>query len=275
MIYAAPFLGEFGWLVCMWTPWLRKMCELSGGEMTVLCKSGQQALFTDFADVIPVNVWASKADCQNAWQGNHRLVADDYVRMTQHALAPLGREPRKHDILTPLDLQAVWPRNRPPRPARARHFRYQDGVQPYEKRIALHVRACPTKSPERNWNVGQAKRIGRELLGLGYQVYAIGSYDHAVCPGGNDARGMQLGTLMTMLAGCSAVIGPSSGPLHLANQCGTKALWWSANLKDVERYAKVWNPHRVDNKQVASSWTPTDKQILSSIILDLLRPAGS
>ena len=67
------------------------------------------------------------------------------------------------------------------------------------------------------------------------------------------------------------MVGPSSGPMHLAQMCGTPIVCWGDNrkynghfLKD--RYLKDWNPF---NSQVewidCENWQPEPEEIVERI----------
>lgn len=68
-----------------------------------------------------------------------------------------------------------------------------------------------------------------------------------------------------MLSKCDFIIGPSSGPMHLANLCEVPAYWWSANEKEQARYKKVWNPFKCENVCVSRTWKPTVEEVIECI----------
>lgn len=82
------------------------------------------------------------------------------------------------------------------------------------------------------------------------QIASIGTKDAALAlPSTVDMRGIPLQQLMDILAAAELVIGPSSGPMHLASLCGTPHFVWATSRHqpvigrgNLERYMTYWNP---------------------------------
>jgi len=88
------------------------------------------------------------------------------------------------------------------------------------------------------------------LISSRAQLASIGTKDAAMAlPGTVDMRGLPLQQLMDVLAAAELVIGPSSGPMHLASLCGTPHFVWATDRHQAiigkgnrERYMSYWNP---------------------------------
>lgn len=261
----APWLGEFGWEVALWVPWLRWMRRniYRNHTFTVLCVPGHEALYVDFADRVltipPPSV--RKTDCQNVWVAEHgKFRKQDYVAH----LKVHGYTQRKDQVITPLDLQYHWPIKSCPRPTkRALPRAYCEESLLYD-RIALHIRNS-VQHPERNWRLG-VDEVERQLVKAGYEVVCVGHPDGAAATADAiDKRGAPLGELCDLLAGCRMMIGPSSGPLHLAHFCLTPLVWWSANEKDLARYGTHWNPFAVAQHRVGLTWDPSIDDVMLGV----------
>ena len=267
----APFLGEFGWLVAMWVPWLRhirKDLHRGAPEFIVLCEPGQEFLFEDFATevrALDLKVTVTRRDCQNAWLRDQGPVrAEHYVDIVQRIC---GRTP-KSQIITPAALPVAWPKGECPRLKRAEHFRYVEHDDSTSWQIAMHVRHHAGKQEERNWPRENAEDVVATLSQSGYEVSAVGHPDHSICPlGPSDQRTDDVRVTCGVFAKSILVMGPSSGPLHLANYCDTPALWWSKNVKDVDRYGSHWNPFGLQNLRVKDSWRPSADDIIHALHL--------
>lgn len=262
----APFLGEFGWLVAVWVPWLRNRIQTmhAGQDVTVLCEHGQEFLFDDFARrVKAVEVDVTRRDCQNAWvQGCGPMKQQSYLDLVNRTV---GRTPKAR-IITPSDMRVTWPAGECPRLKEASHRAYYEGYEHRPNRVALHVRACVAKQPERNWSRECAEDLTATLTQAGYEVVAVGHPNASICPlGAQDFRGVRLELTCKALASCFLAMGPSSGPLHLANYCLTPVLWWSANEKDVDRYKEHWNPFWLPNRRVGTDWQPSADEIFDAM----------
>lgn len=271
---AAPFLGEFGWLIAMWVPFLR-MHRAKARHFAVVCEKGQEALFEDFADyVIPVpslGFRVVKRDCNKAWwfegKGNKPLSKEDYVALVrEHA----GME--FSEIVTPcmLDPAIRWPvYGCPSLLSKAGAFKpYVSTKKRNPDRVAVHARLLLGKQPERNWDEDCAHEVCATLVKCGYEVVAIGAIGQAYVPkGAADMLSSDVRSSIDTICSADLVIGPSSGALHLANFCERPVHWWSGNTKDVERYETRWNPFKMPNVQVAQSWDPDQQAIIDSVLL--------
>ena len=268
---AAPFVGEFGWEVAMWAPWLRWMRnEHRTVTFDVLCKPGHQALYADFATrVIPVKEMPDilQVDCANAFvRVNGRLRREDYVEWVKRELE--GHKTgtvKKGRVYTPLDIYYDWNGGRPPILRQRIDVPYGSDAKIVKKPfIAVHARAHQ-KQPDRNW---LPREKWDELMDEldGEQVIAIGALGHSLCPrGAMDLRGRPLGGVMDLLSQCRVIVGPSSGPLHLANACRVPVVWWSGNQKDEERYATAWNPYHLPNRRVGVTWQPSVDEVMACL----------
>ncbi len=251
---AAPFLGEFGWEVALWVPWLRHqiLFHYKGRDLTVMCRPGHEYLYEDFAtDFLTFEVGApTQIDCQQVWVDGHRLGKKDYLTMA--AVAKRQRLVPK-DTLTPIDLRVHWVGDAPP-------ILKQAEWRPYGKPngrigIALHARASKT-NPDRNWSADKWRALA-ETIGTSCNLASVGHPDHALhVEGTEDLRGVSLKALCDLMACSNAVVGTSSGPMALAMLCCTPVVWWSGNLKDQPRFRTAWNPFNVEEVQAATSWDP-------------------
>lgn len=262
MIVAAPFFGEFGWEVALWAPWLRWCkADLPMEKMTVICRPGHEGLYTDFADKILVKeIATSKIDCNNAWVDGVRLRMPDYHRIA----GDVTGESRiiQRNLRAPPNLPYVWT-NGPPCPSR-QHLphNYANGNQRGEV-IVLHARACKDKQPDRNWSPLRWEILAEHLDA---PLVSIGTVRDALhVPGSEDLRGQSVADDIEILSEARLCIGPSSGPLHLANHCGVPVVWWSSHLKEVERYKTAWNPFNLKNLCAARSWNPQVEEVLKCV----------
>jgi hypothetical protein len=261
----APWHGEFGWEVALWVPWLRWVKEnlYATQDFVVCCAPGHEFLYEDFtSSITPLEIGEIRQrDCQNVWLVDEGLMRkQDYLRKLKEA----GFTQRKDLVLTPHDIQFAWPPDSCPRPTKRSTPRlYHPEAQHLHDHVALHVRNSK-QHPERNWKHGKAVAVAKALMDEGYKVHCIGTGDAAnTIDGTTDFRGETLDEVAALLSNCSVIVGPSSGPLHLANFCDTPAVWWSGNEKDLARYGRHWNPFELPNRTTHEpTWDPNPEQVL-------------
>lgn len=252
---AAPFLGEFGWEVSLWVPWLRWMMSkhYQGRDLTVICRAGHEYLYEDFTDktfTFAVGKPIDKVDCQNVWIEGHRLNKKDYQTM---AAVTMQMKVTPRDTITPMDLQVHWSGDEPP------HLK-QGEYRPYGSRekqegwVAVHARLAG-QNQGRNWPSYKWGQL-MSVIDPGHTI-SVGTKGAALhVEGTEDLRGLSLKEVCDAISRCQLIVGPSSGPLALAMLCGTPVVWWSPNPKDVSRFKKHWNPFHVEQSRASASWDP-------------------
>lgn len=254
---AAPFLGEFGWEVSLWVPWLRWMMSkhYQGRDLTVICRAGHEYLYEDFTDktmTFAVGKPIDKTDCQNVWIDGHRLTKEDYLTMTSVAMCQKSKR-RSRDTITPMDLRVHWSGNEPPWLKQA-EYRPYGSREKQEGWVCIHARSG-LMNLERNWAWRQWDSLIQTMNPE--HIIFVGTNDAASADArGEDLRGQPLKEVCDAISRCQFIVGPSSGPLALAMLCCTPVVWWSPNPKDVSRFDKHWNPFQVETVRVTESWDP-------------------
>ncbi len=226
---AGPYAGELGWELMSWQGYIRRQSK--NYEQTIVCApSGHEALYSDFATrYIPFDVTGVK-DCW--WIANNT----DVVKAKQEELRAMGTKyiaPVKAIKLYDQDFIKYGTPNTEPR---------------YD--ILMHARMPIGKRPNHSWQLENWNRLAQVLRLGNLRLGCIGTEAYPVL-GTADFRKAPLRRLMNLMASAALVIGPSSGPLHLASLCGTPHFVWTDNCvyaaigaNNRKRYNELWNPHR-------------------------------
>jgi hypothetical protein len=108
--------------------------------------------------------------------------------------------------------------------------------------IIFHIRKKTSghKSYERNWDINNWQKIYDRLKGE-YSICCIGDKNAGYIDGSEDLRDISSNETVGLMNKSKLIIGPSSGPMHLASLSGLKHLVWSAEFNR-NRYEKDWNP---------------------------------
>lgn len=165
--------------------------------------------------------------------------------------------------LNPLTLNPTF-RNGCPKIDGQRFIRF--GTQPdrIEYHLLIHARNRQfERTANRNWPKEKWLELVSQLPSE-WSVGWIGTRDEAMAFGSNDLRSQPLNVLLNEIRKSALVIGPSSGPMHLASLCGIPHVVWSGNARDVPRYADVWNPFQVPHSMIRT-WQPEVPQVIEGL----------
>jgi hypothetical protein len=228
-LFAGPWVGEFGWELMHWQGFLRKLAPRYS-KVVVSCRPGQEALYADFAHEFLLHDIRGTADC-------NRLLRVDNPQELRRVLALV---PPGADLLRPLGAQ----------PHQRQVFR-RFGEKRLESStdILIHPRGRG-HGADRNWSRENWERLLSILSPLGLRIGCIGLRSATQDLSGNftEFRDRPLAETFDLMASTKLVVGPSSGPMHLASLCGTPHLVWTdraryaRGLTNRIKYERTWNP---------------------------------
>jgi len=230
-LIAGPWAGELGWELMSWQGLVRKLSR--GYDETVVCSDdGHQALYADFAASYIPHKLLGQRDCYHFMPANPTAffaLMDSLTKMGGDCVRPT--------------IQALM--------AQQEFIRYGNAARCPENRrydVLVHVRQKRDVKVQRSWPEDHAVGVVKTLREAGLRVGAIGAPGTPMA-GAANAIGFPLGELMDVLAAAKLVVGPCSGPIHLAALCGTPAVawtdtrkWTSLKFTNRERLERYWNP---------------------------------
>ena len=241
-LFLGPWYGEFGHEL-LWVGMAR--AESRPYETVVACsRPGSAALYADFADeFIPHGI-----RCQS--------VIADATAATRPSRAEV------ESLITPCDRRFLPCEYHGRGEVEWRRYGTQGKREP--GLCVVHARQR-SHVPERNWPAREWNRLARWMFrgGLIKRLVCVGLRDHArMVEGARDMRGAPLAEQMDVCAAAEFGIGPSSGPMHLMEHCGTPVVVWcgggaSERKRTQRRYISEWNPFRVfAHVHQHASWQP-------------------
>ena len=231
ILFAGPWVGEFGWELMNWQGLVRKVAS-NYERVIVCCRPGNEALYEDFADEIITHTIHGTADCNRLKQ----------IKNPEEAQRIKSLISQDYDHLYPLGQQPI---------ERQEFIKYgiHDDKLAYD--IIFHPRGRDF-GEGRNWPkeywlelLTRLKKDGKRLACIGLSGATLNIPNEDLF---DDLRDIPLKQTLNLLASSSLVIGPSSGPMHLASLCGTPHLVWTDREKyaqgriNREKYEYWWNP---------------------------------
>jgi hypothetical protein len=238
--------------------WQGYVRSLSAGYKETICfgPEGHQALYEDFAArYVPVVNIPGVKDCW--WVEGAKA---EMLRLDKIVRAYEGAHRTPHGLV-PIAFQSF--------------IRFGDSSKAEARYdVLFHIRGPAGKRKNHAWNLRMADQVGKTLLEQGYKGAVIGTKEDAeVIAGFDDLRGIELKKLMDLIAASRVVVGPSSGPMHLASLCGTPHVVWTdrqyycaAKCTNRTRYETVWNPLRTQVEVIDEfGWNPPVDEVMKRI----------
>ena len=251
-LVAGPFLGEFGHEIMSWQAAVRSKSR-EYDRTVIFCQKERTYLYQDFADSFIMVEGLPNPDCHRCtgWEGP-RDIAKEWAKERGYSyMSPAFFSPPTHGM--------EW-------------FPY--GYHPYPmkdpKFLIIHARSRTLfGSGNRNWPVKKWIQFLKGVSGRWDRILFIGSKEESEFVEEKntiDMRGGDLKTICVLLSTASAVVGASSGPIHLAALCGCPSVVWTdckhkwGRLTNEERLRKTWNPFDVP-VEIIDGWKPTVNEV--------------
>ncbi len=231
VLFAGPWAGEFGWELMSWQGFVRKLSR-AYRRTEVCCPEGHEALYADFAHAVHPHRLRGVAEC-NALHA---------IQNPEELARIAALVPPDCDHLRPLGYQPF---------ARQEIIRFGRRAAPPSIDVLFHARGRAFGA-DRNWSAANWETLLPRLQSKGYRLGALGLRNATLSPGGawSDFRDRPLSETLDLIASARLVIGPSSGPMHLASLCGTPHVVWTDRGRyarghtNRDKYEWWWNPLR-------------------------------
>lgn len=259
ILLAGPWIGEFGWELFCWQGYVRKLSK-NYDKTIVISRPGNSALYEDFCDeYIEFDPKSFETD---SWMCKNSVNYDKLLISIEHTDYFSGNFDIGYRCLTDgtsLDTKNIFNEQDFVKYTTSTNFNGYD--------ILFHCRNKSTGS-QRNWDINQWVELKKQLPD-NLKIACIGNSESFLIDGCDDLRSIDLIDLIGVMNKSSLIVGPSSGPMHLASLCGLKHLVWSSEHNRI-RYFKDWNPH---NTKVIfyskDNWNPKPIDISNIIISEL------
>ena len=263
-IIIGPWVGEFGWELFAWQAYCRSIA--AGYDFVIaISRPTNSEIYNDFADLFLPFEPPSSGVSDSA----------SNTEVTEFDPIAFARASVDIDILTGHDWTYLPPSiiGYPPYD----HWRaaveipgYGNIVPTYKvlqgKKpensvdVVLHARNREIRKND-NWDLEKWEQLTRLLISAGFSVGCIGTKKESLHVGGLDLRGIDLSETVGILKRASCMIGPSSGPMHLASLSGCNQVVWTGNPnQNVSRYKYFWNPF-VTEVEVIGNDSPSPTEV--------------
>lgn len=266
-IIFGPWVGEFGWELFSWQAYCRSISR-KFDKSIVISRPGNNFLYSDFCDFfVPFEPpFGGTVDSHT-----NSAVPDFNVAQFLRSTIP-------GEILQSCDWNWLAPQKigHPPYD----HWRsavkingFGDIVPEYKLYrkhsksdidVLIHARNRKIREID-NWSIDKWSSLV-SMFSDKINVACIGSKGESLhLPGTKDARGIALEKTIELLSSAACIVGPSSGPMHLASLSGCPQVVWTSNPnQNFSRYKYCWNPFFVDVEMLMTS-DPEPDQVFAEI----------
>lgn len=242
--FCGPWIGEFGWEIMTWVPYLR-MLSHDYDKMYISTFEGIEALYSGFH--CPVE------------------------------FVPHGYPERVDDWMNTVVVHPPTPKDVTERIGVIKEYRVEGEYVRYgspvvkDVGVLFHARGIE-KGASKNWALEKWEKLaghfpGAICIGAAQDVNVWRKLQDWTLR--QDARSASLPQLIDLIASVAVVIGQSSGVMHLALMCGTPIVTWGDcnNFGDTlkNRYMETWNPFGTPVTWVGDTWDPEPEQVMEAI----------
>jgi len=262
VLFAGPWVGEFGWELMNWQAYLRTL-RPQYRKIIVSSRDSSRALYEDICDEFIPHEITGRSNSHVAFDLKN---PDELIRIL--SLIPSGA----HHLAPQRYI-----------PASAQHFiRFgRPAPEKYPVDILIHARGRAHETG-RNWPLEKWVQLVHALREAGWRIGSVGiSSSTMAVPHVIDYRDIPLKETVDVMASARLMLGPSSGPLHLASLCGVPHLVWTdkrtygMGKTSREKYESWWNPMKTMVQVVDDhDFDPPVDLVLQSV-LTMLKPGAS
>lgn len=243
-------------------------------EVIICCPPNHNDLYSDFAtrilnynsSTIKANMWMNEAHDKEGLHYFKALVTDEFSHNGD------GQWLTPHDVWEPYLDKPKWEQLIAIRPQALIQFGEKDSHPGYN--IIIHARNRDDwDSGFRNWAYAHCKKFVDAMPDV--EMACVGTKEHALhIEGTVDLRDIKLDNLFNILRNSSVIVGPISGPTHLATLCGLPQVTWAVKQEHKDRVEKKWNPHNTPTSVFCSDdrvwkeriiWHPKVKEVVTEV----------
>lgn len=264
-----PYLGEFGWELCLWNPLARKIAQRYD-DVAVIAPAGSRYLYEFARTFVPLDPEPGTSDFMEGKVDPAALVR----AFTAAGEGDLHRP-------TPTMWQAELERFSKAAKGFASEKEWRAYALDFPEVPSPRFDACvafrPPKLfngklyPDKAYPIELARDLVARMLASGLSVASVGGSDNFMIEGTTDLRGAPLGEQCRALSWAGVCVGPSSAPLHLAQLCGCPVVTWynRPRAESRGRYEGWWNPFGVPSRFIDGA-DPAPEKVLAAC-RDILR----
>lgn len=262
VLFAGPFVGEFGWELFCWQGFIRRLSRKYASTI-VATRPDRKFIYDDFAEVA-LNYYPATEQTNNA-KCKGDVLPDDYYDKIRALADRIDFDiiPSQVRLIHWSSSKGYYATNKKYIDSPEQEFRMYGPQDMKHAHVVIHARDThKMRSGGRNWAHEKWDLLCEHVSQVA-PVFAIGTKQGSYCPPtAGDLRGHDMRVVCMVLSTARLVMGGSSGPMHLAALCNAPMFVWSHPVNR-RRYLEDWNPFGVDvTFYDEEGWNPSLKKIM-------------
>lgn len=259
-IILGPYVGEFGWELMEWLPYVEKFKKRYNRIVAISYKNSEY--FYKDIEFFPHDL---KLEQSSFGFGNINNIEKKNIIMKCANHFNLV----KYDTFSPFDLNKVTKfllRGK-------KYIKYYEKIDNNEQfDLVFHFRDFKrTDGNIKNYPKNEIDYICNVFIEKGYKIACIGHPELSYCPDNvPDYRSEEIQKAIAVISASKLVIGGSSAPMHLAALCGRPIVTWIGAEFGAERYLSYWNPFNVPVWIVSDKTFRPDKELIIKKVLEAI-----
>jgi len=257
ILFAGPFVGEFGVELFMWQGHIRNMSD-DFDKTIISSRYPHYFLYQDFCnDFIPYD--AKSVNC------------DGFECIDQTEIPNIHEHFNPTKVVRTVGLQSYL------NDVNGTKQKFVSYYQNNSNEPNIDVCICArffnkgaTTKVQRNWKFDECVKVVNCLLDSGLRVASVGlSCSANYIPNTINYMDIKLRTLAKVLSNSKMIVGPSSGVMHFATLCKCpQVVWGEANLE--QRYKDEWNPFDISVQYIPEETYNVSGDIILNKISEVL-----
>ena len=250
-----PYVGEFGWEIMEWIPYINKIAIKYNKVISISYKESKY-FYKDFL-FCPhdLKLGASGFAFGKISKEKEMEIINDCI---------LKFNLNKFDLFKPAYLNKISKYIL----GEKKYNSYKTNTNNITIDILFHFRNFQREDGDyKNYDKKLSDDIANYFLLKNYKLACIGHPDLAYCPSKvEDFRSKDFKDTIDIISQSRIVVGGSSGPMHLACLCEKPIITWISAEFGAERYLSYWNPFKVPVYIVSDkSFKPGKEKIIENI----------
>lgn len=254
-LIVGPYVGEFGWEIMEWIPYVRMIAKRY--KRVIAISYTNSRYFYSNSEFFPTNL-----ELGSSGFGFGEIPKSLEKKIISSCAQAYGLQ--HFDLFKPSFLNRISKFLI----GKKKYLVYREDSLNMEIDILFHFRNFTREDGDyKNYPKEDCDKLVDNFVDKNFNVACIGHPKYSYCPkNASDLRSNDFKLTIAAMSASKLVVGGSSGPIHLACLCNKPIVTWISEEFGAERYRSYWNPFKVPVYIVSEkTFRPPKDQIIDNI----------